>query len=522
MWGDIGPVDRPLQSTSVKQYDGTRVGAIATVVAIAFALLCLRAVLAGPWLLLDADLGWHLGYGEWIATNLVLPKVDQWSFTKWGADYQLTQWGGEVLLGLANMSGGSPGLLILNCMAVAATLGVMFATAARLVSGWLAAIVVGVSGFMLFAGAVRPTMFSWLLAALLILICVSATTTCRRWTIAASAVLIALWTNIHGSFALATVAAAAFWSCMALQRIREDRAAKAVECVIGVMVICAATLLNPYGWKVWEAVYKVATLETTQSRYFSDWKAPEIMSGLALPAWLAAGALLTAAYRRQSAWVMVACLGVICLSLSAQRNAGLATVGACAVLCLALSGSWLDKRLAKEARGWRPRGIAWHVGVTVTCIGSAAWLATGLPQERVQMAQKSLFPLGCQQGLTAAAEDLRTTGAQRGKIRLLNEFEHGGWWMRSGAPVLTAIDGRADLFGDEAFKNLETIKRAGDGWRQILMDMGPDAVCLAKTAALFLEPNFQRDFELASADQTWDLWVRRRPSVEPGRDSDRD
>lgn len=307
-------------------------GAIATFVAIAFALLCWRAAIAGPWLLLDADLGWHLGYGEWIATHLGLPEVDEWSFTKLGGQYQLTQWGGETLLGVANMLGGATGLLLLNCVVVGATLGVMYATATGLVGRTLGAIVVGASGFMLFAGAVRPTMFSWLLAAVLTMVCIKAVRETGRWVMLATAAVVAVWTNVHGSFALAAVAGVAFWVCMGIQRWREGRIPEVKQCAVAVLLVCTATLLNPYGWKVWSAVYTVATLETTQTRYFSDWKAPEILSGLAWPAWMAMGALLTAVMRRQSWWMPVACMGVACLSLSAQRNAGLASVGALSLI----------------------------------------------------------------------------------------------------------------------------------------------------------------------------------------------
>lgn len=510
MWGDIGPMGRTFKHEPQAETSRSNARAIATFVAVAFSLLCVRSALLGPWLLLDADLGWHLGYGELIAANLELPRVDQWSWTRPGAPYQLTQWGGEALLGVANLLGGEAGLLLLNSVTVAASLAMMYSLATQLVTRMLGSMVVGLAGFMLLAGAVRPTMFSWLLAAALASLCVKAAGGKRAAAIAGTSALIVVWTNVHGSFALAVAVMSMFWLCMAARDLKSGNAAGAAVCLGAVALAWAATLINPYGWKVWQAVYAVANLETTQSRYFSDWKAPDVMSGLALPAWLAACAALVVVVRRKSAWLAVACVGVIGLSMSAQRNAGLAAVAANAVVCLALSGSWLDRRLAKEGGGTGPSGIGWHVGAAIACLGSATWLVTAVDTDRVAKAQASLYPTVCRQALATASPSERSAHHQLPQAKLLNEFEHGGWWQRQPVRVKISIDGRADLFGDEAYRDLETIKQAGNGWEEVLTRLQPDAICLSVKSAIFTTEAFKKGYELRSADTLWALWVRRK------------
>ena len=71
-------------------------------------LLCLFAYrapsLAGAGIT-DPDYYWHVGYGEWILANGKLPETDFWSWTFNGHPYRLTQWLGEVCMGLARLRG---------------------------------------------------------------------------------------------------------------------------------------------------------------------------------------------------------------------------------------------------------------------------------------------------------------------------------------------------------------------------------------------------------------------------------
>lgn len=53
----------------------------------------------------DPDYYWHVLYGEWILDHKALPTTDFWSWTNFGKPYVLTQWLGEVAMGMANQLG---------------------------------------------------------------------------------------------------------------------------------------------------------------------------------------------------------------------------------------------------------------------------------------------------------------------------------------------------------------------------------------------------------------------------------
>lgn len=506
MWGDIGPV-RGLWLANLTAPGRKADRAIATFVAVAFVLLCLRAVFLGPWLLLDADLGWHVAYGDWIISNLRLPAVDEWSWTKSGQPYQLTQWGGEALLGMASKYGGSAGLLLVNCLTIAATLGVMLQVARSQLSTPLAVLVTATCGFMLFAGAVRPTMFSWLMAACMAQVISGFIDSRRKEFIGALCVLMAVWTNVHGSFALGAAASMAFLGCMAAVELAKGRQDVAKLCAAGIVGVAGSTLLNPYGWMVWDAVWTVANLETTKLRYFGDWKATELASGLALPSWLAIAGAACAVINRKSLWLILASGCVMALSLSAQRNAGLAAVGANLVLSFALARGWLDRRVEQEGVRWVSRAGWLRVIAGPAAISAGVWLMGSTSVERVARAQSHLYPLVCSQGLSTVGLPA-AAGHQAAKVKLLNEFEHGGWWIGRGGNVAVSIDGRADLHGDQAFWDLETLKNGGRGWREVLGRMDPDAMCLNAGAKLFELLAGDPGYHLHSSDERWALWVR--------------
>lgn len=472
---------------------------------VALVVLCLRGYLMGPWMLLDVDLGWHLQYGESIVKDGALPTVDEWSWSKAGQTYQLTQWGGEALLGLAYLLGGHAGLMALNALTLSATLLLMFRVSSSQVGAVLASVITGVSGFLYLAGVVRPTMFSWLLAGWMVF---QVSETARTRSVSHAMllpVIVGLWTNIHGSFVIGVAGAVAALVALALRCSAKQERQLAWSFAILALMCGLVTLANPYGWHVWEAVWNVANLETTSSRYFADWKRTDPLSGLAVPAWLGLAGVACTLYRGKGMWVACVCLAGAGLSLSAQRNAGLATVLVNAGLAYALAGGWLDEKIKSETRG---RGVA-VARTWILCGMSSAlalWSLTHVNAQRVAKAEEALYPVVCAQGLRQI--DGKWSGSSGAPVRMLNEFEHGGWWVRNGEGAKVFIDGRADLHGDAAYSTLEKLKHAKTGWRQELDRLQPDVICLNSKAALFKELGREGQYEPVAGDEKWALWRR--------------
>ena len=72
----------------------------ATVLAF-LAALWVKAIYPASSGIADTDFYWHVTYGQWMLENRMLPPGDTFSWTFNGAPYQLTQWLGELAMGLA-------------------------------------------------------------------------------------------------------------------------------------------------------------------------------------------------------------------------------------------------------------------------------------------------------------------------------------------------------------------------------------------------------------------------------------
>lgn len=77
----------------------------------------------------DPDYYWHMLYARWILEHGAIPKADfiSWPFS--GQTYLLTQWLGQVLIGLADKAGGGQGRALLTLAAVMSTVCMSWAIA---------------------------------------------------------------------------------------------------------------------------------------------------------------------------------------------------------------------------------------------------------------------------------------------------------------------------------------------------------------------------------------------------------
>jgi len=485
----------------------------------AAAVLCLCALrlwVAGPWLQLDNDLGWHLAYGHLMLDSRALPGPDQWSWTARGQPYQLTQAGGEVLLAAAERLAGATGIGRLMSASLAATVCLVFASCC--IAGarpWLAAGITLGALLPLWAGTARPAAFGWLLLAWLTLHAARLLRRANPGDALACAFICALWPSVHGSFPLGfAVMGATFLVAAALHR--ERRRAAAVSGHLppraGVgrwlagcagAALMASVLLTPYGpGDAWAAVWVVAQLETTRQAYFADWRPVHLLSGLGLPALWALLAMLILARRPGSSWALLAgCAAVAAIGLSAQRGVALAAILGAPLLARALSrpepASACVARASPPSRSARAaRGLGW-----CSAFGAAALLA--LPEvspASVQRAEAAVYPVNVAAALVQAAPGRR----------LLCEAEQGGWWIRRHPQMLVSLDGRADLHPDQAYWRHDRIMQLRPGWQQALQELDPDAASVRKASALAGELSRSPAWRLVAQDENYMAFVRVR------------
>jgi len=384
----------------------------------------------------DSDAGWHIRNGEQILATGVVPRVDSWSFSKPGQEWFAWEWGADVAMGWAHQRAGLRGVVLLYLVLLA-------------LSSWLWMRLQWVCGgsfglAALFAAPLlttvqlhwlaRPHVFGWVC----LLIALHCTERGRYiWLVP----LAVLWANVHGSFILLP----ALLVCYGFR----DR-----RCWLWAAGTSAATLLNPYGWRVhahiWnylqnnELLDRVAEFQTFN---FHTEGAAQVMLALLL---VMAGAVCAMQANRwpHALWM----LGLVVLGLRSARGLPvLALAGlpmANAALSLALAGRWpVQFAYFNRLRAWdrQVHGAA-SAALLAVLFGLAA---LGSPAEF----PKSQFPLAAIAHVPPAA-------------RLLAPDSYGGYLIYQGRPVY--FDGRSDYYGAEFMKEYVKLVEVRPGYREIL------------------------------------------------------
>lgn len=218
---------------------------IALVGAIVTFLYALLLFDAPARLFRDADTGWHIRTGERILDERRLPRTDPYSWSRPEASWFAWEWGSDLIMGATHRSWGLRGVAVVYLGAIATcswlwfrlhrVLGGDFLFACAMASPMLSTVNMH--------WLARPHVFGWVLLLSWLLYAACATERFQTRDGVFVLVLTIVWTNMHASFFLLPVTAA----LMAIGSRWRWFAAAAV-------VSSAATLVNPYGWRLHEHV----------------------------------------------------------------------------------------------------------------------------------------------------------------------------------------------------------------------------------------------------------------------------
>lgn len=252
------------------------------------------SLLAGPLAkrpLADADIGWHIRTGEQILATHSLPRTDPFSSTMKGQPWFTWEWLYDIGLGILHQACGLNGVVWLCALLVAAVFALLLSQLLRRGTGLPLAILL-----MLLAEAVatihlyaRPHIVSWLFSLLWFVVLERWESTNRRmpprWIPWFFPVSMLLWVSLHGAWLfgltlLGIYVFAAFvesWRAQdALTAIRAAHRARTMAAVW--LVSVAATLANPFGWRLHAHIYRYLTdrylmnrIDEFQSPDFHGW-----------------------------------------------------------------------------------------------------------------------------------------------------------------------------------------------------------------------------------------------------------
>lgn len=227
--------------------------------------------------LADPDIGWHIRTGEQILATHALPHTDPYSSTMRGRPWFAWEWLYDLVLGILYHSCGLNGVVWLCAVLVAATFTILLSQILKRGTGLLLAI-----GLVLLAEAAtmihlfaRPHLVSWLFV-LLWFVALERWERCAKgsqkasskespprwlpWFFPASTLL---WVNLHGEWLFGFALLAIYTLASAVESLRTQdafaaiRAARRARAMAWAWVVsAAATLVNPFGWRLHEHIYR--------------------------------------------------------------------------------------------------------------------------------------------------------------------------------------------------------------------------------------------------------------------------
>jgi len=403
----------------------------------------------------DNDVFWHLATArETIARGLV--RTDLFSWTVAGQPVPTDQWMGQLFWYGAYLTAGWAGILGLRAAAVALLAGLIVWSALReRPRGPLIAVIASLPALALsrLVSVERPELLGFVCFAALVPLLRSARSGSRR-ALVALPLLVAVWADLHGSFALGVVLVILVCAEGAVRDFPVRRRGYLLTAAATV----GATLITPAGPAVWTApgIHLVGP-----PRIIQEWAVPDVTT---LPGIIFAAAIIltfvTAAFSpRHDRTAAVVLLPVLLISLIAVRQTPFFAIAAAPFLASQGPGA-----LAVLRRTRVPRMPA---------------SSTSLPGRRTDLAAAGLG-LAVLAGAVAAgptAPDLRrypvaATPLVGSGPGLLNDYDWGGYliWTAPGTPVF--IDGRLTPYLRQIVPEYTTIVGARPGWRELIQRRG--------------------------------------------------
>jgi len=443
-------------------------------------------LLAGLRTVGDPDLGWQLATGRWIVQHHRIPHTDVLSYTARGQEWiypalsQIIQYGCYAL-------GGYSLLSWLGAVASVGTIAILLRRGNTITR------VLAIAAVPLIAlrTAPRAEMFTEILFAtvLSVLWFYHRSGSGPVWALP---VLMCLWANLHLGFISGLALCVAYVFLELGEAVFDDQRAAALSRLhrawVWLLAAVMATLLNPWGARIYVAVARQAEILRFHSRWIVEWlpvpftpirltQALAWRDGRSAVWWLIAAvflAIFVAVYRRRVAPVVL--LGAsVYLVLHAMRFQGpfasLAVIVGGSILADAPQIEWVRRawqRLSPTDLSFRRTAAVMGFLVLLAFLTVRGW---DLVSNRFYMRtidQYSAFGPGLSWWYPdqAAAFVMR----ERPPANIFNEYDLGGFvsWMLSPA-YADYIDGRAVPFGGALFfHSAELLQSMLDGakWRQ--------------------------------------------------------
>ena len=445
----------------------------------------------------DGDPSRHIRHGETILAQKDVIRNDPFSFTKPGAPYVGFEYGSQILLTVAHELGGTPGMVVLATIVIAATLALLLWWLLRKgVDPLLAVLTTLVVAILTnIHWLARPHIFSWPLT--IALVAMLESDRLPRWPWWAA--MFAFWVNLHGAFVfgwlligmyLAGHIAEWWWNDDPIAKAAEWARARALVPILAIAVL--ASLVNPYGWHLPQHVVRFFG-DPWLRRLTQEFLSPDFHSHDLYPFLFALlGVMVLLAVRPRPRWThLMVLLGSVGMALISQRN--IVQFGLIAVPLIALDeNAYWKKRIGSSSFATN-FGAAARTGITWPWVTATVALLFALAGARGQVAGREVIPDGFSPvRFPVAAVSAARAGQVQGRI--FNEFIWSGYILYAWPEMKVFIDGGSDFYGGELLRTHRDIINLQPGWRDSLdayrINLTLTATGRALTEELLREPEW--------------------------------
>jgi hypothetical protein len=439
----------------------------------------------------DTDTWWHLRAGEWILEHRQILRADVFSLTMQGTAWEYPGWLAEIVMAGAHRLAGLAGLSLFTAVAVFAGLSLVW----PLLEGPLllrsAVLLLAAAASAIYWSA-RPQILSFALTGLTLYLLDRAMP--RRpslwWCMP---VVLALWANLHGGFALGLILIATSFLGEMFEMLVGDPARgvamreawrgrrRGLAAIAGLGLLSALAVgLNPFGLDMLAYPWKTVSIGTLQAS-IQEWQSPDFHSAAVQPFLVMLLALLLSvagSRRPMTASEVVRCAGFTALALLAARNIASFALVTAPILSRHLASTW--DRWSPLLRRSRPLPEALTrplnlVLAALLTLAAAGWAVLQLEASTLQRHVGVLVPV--------EAFDRLAEQAPAGN--LFHSYNWGGYVLWRLYPTYPSfVDGRTDVFSAEVLDEYQAAWAARPTWSQVLEKYDVDNVLIEAQAPL--------------------------------------
>jgi hypothetical protein len=450
----------------------------------ATAAVVIPVLVIAPMPLAMIDLAYHLRAGDIMFDTHAILRTNVFTAPAYGRPWLNQQWLAQIVLTTAFRLGGWFALVALRALLIALVLTFVFlacraAGAATKRAAWLT-----LASGLLLTGAfkLRPQLLG------MVCFAVTAWLVARRrthpegvWIVVPITVL---WANLHGSFFLAPLLLGLAWV-----EDRWDRERGSRTLLLAMLGSLLATLVNPYGYRVWSYAIGLATNPVIR-RTITEWQPPTIRGYTGAVFFLSVvvvAAVLIARVRRPVPWGSLLALGVfLAIALAALRGVWWWMM----VFPIVLAGVLPDRAVRPERRD--PAGLQNAVIVGLLAVGIIGAMIRWAPYSGRAMPDESRLwfaPVGITRELHRILRP--------GEV-MFNSQLWGSWLEFEFPRNPVVIDSLVEVTPESVWWKYYDVSSGVEGWQATLDSWRVDVAVLSPDQQSDLIPRMK-------ADPGWEL-----------------